>query len=119
MNTVKRWENPNYFPPSPAAWRYIDREYDKHCDQVEEALTKALASARDGEPVVVLWHRNGMRGVSDKDVGVNNAVSKAVAEPLMTLGRDVTFMWSDPDAEDAQRESTSSYYRRTDPTYAD
>ena len=119
MNTVKRWENPNYFPPSPAAWRYIDREYDKHCDQVEEALTKALASARDGEPVVVLWHRNGMRGVSDKDVGVNNAVSKAVAESLMTLGRDVTFMWSDPDAEDAQRESTSSYYRRTDPTYAE
>ena len=60
-----------------------------------------------------------MRGVSDKDVGVNNAVSKAVAESLMTLGRDVTFMWSDPDAEDAQRESTSSYYRRTDPTYAE
>ena len=119
MNTVKRWENPNYFPPSPAAWRYIDREYDKHCDQVEEALTKALASARDGEPVVVLWHRNGMRGVSDKDVGVNNAVSKTVAESLMTLGRDVTFRWSDPDAEDAQRESTSSYYRRTDPTYAE
>ena len=28
MNTVKRWENPNYFPPSPAAWRYIDRMYD-------------------------------------------------------------------------------------------
>ena len=119
MNTVKRWENPNYFPPSPAAWRYIDREYDKHCDQVEEALARALASARDGEPVVVLWHRNGMRGVSDKDVGVSNAVSKAVAESLMTLGRDVTFRWSDPDAEDAQRESTSSYYRRTDPTYAE
>lgn len=119
MNTVKRWENPNYFPPSPAAWRYIDREYDKHCDQVEEVLTKALTSARDGEPVVVLWHRNGMRGVSDKDVGVSNAVSKAVAESLMTLGRDVTFRWSDPDAEDAQRESTSSYYRRTDPTYAE
>ena len=58
-------------------------------------------------------------GVSDKDVGVSNAVSKAVAESLMTLGRDVTFMWSDPDAEDAQRESTSSYYRRTDPTYAE
>lgn len=119
MNTVKRWENPNYFPPSPAAWRFIDREYGKHCDQVEDALTKALASAKDGEPVVVLWHRNGMRGVSDMEVGVNNAVSKAVAESLMTLGRDVTFMWSDPDAEDAQRESTSSYYRRTDPTYAE
>ena len=119
VNTVKRWENPNYFPPSPAAWRYIDREYDKHCEQVDEALSEAIANARDGEPVTVLWHRNNMSGVSDIQVGVNNAISKAVAESLMTLGREVTFMWSDPDAEDAQRESTSSFYRRTDPTLAD
>ena len=115
VNTVKRWENPNYFPPSPAAWRYIDREYDKHCDQVEDELTKALASAKDGEPVVVRWSRNGMRGMSDAQVGIANAVAKAVTESLMTLGRDVTFVWSDPEAEDAQREATSAFYRRSDP----
>lgn len=115
VNTVKRWENPNYFPPSPAAWRYIDREYERHCDRVEESLTEALASAHDGEPVVVTWNRNGMRGVSNMQVGINNAVSRAVAESLLTLGRDVTFRWSDPDAEEAQREATSSFYRMSDP----
>ena len=114
LNTVKRWENPNYFPPSPAAWRYVDRQYDKHCDQVEEALRQALATAEDGEPIVVTWTRNNMRGVSDREVGWNNAVSKAVAESLLTLGREVTFMWSDPDAEEAQREATSSFYRKVD-----
>lgn len=114
VNTVKRWENPNYFPPSPAAWRFIDRQYDRHCDAVETALQDALASAGDG-PIVVEWHRNGMRGVSDSQVGVHNAVARAVAESLMTLGREVTYMWSDPDAEEAQREATSSFYRRTDP----
>lgn len=118
VNTVKRWENPNYFPPSPAAWRYIDREYDAHCDAVEEALTDAIASARDGEPVVVRWFRNGMSGVSDRQVGVHNAVARAVAESLMTLGRDVAFVWSDPEAEEAQREATSSFYRKVDPTLA-
>lgn len=116
VNTVKRWENPNYFPPSPAAWRYIDREYDKHCDRVEDVLTNAIKSRADGEPVVVLWHRNGMRGVSDAQVGMSNAVSKAVAESLLTLGYDVTFRWSDPDAEEAQREATSSFYRKCDPS---
>ena len=113
VNTVKRWENPNYFPPSPAAWRYIDRQYDKHCDQVEDALQQALATPV-GETVVVEWTRNGMRGVSDAQVGWENAVSKAVAESLITLGRDVTFRWSDPDAEVAQREATSSFYRKVD-----
>lgn len=119
LNTVKRWENPNYFPPSPAAWRFIDREFDKHCDAVEDALRNALASAKDGEPIVIPWHRNGLHGVSAMQVGVHNAVSRAVAESLMTLGRDVTFQWSDPEAENAQREATSSFYRRTDPTYAE
>jgi hypothetical protein len=114
-NTVKRWENPNYFPPSPAAWRFIDRQYDKHCDRVDEALQSALASAVGEGPIVVPWHRNGMSGVSDMQVGMSNAVSRAVAESLMTLGREVTFRWSDPDAEDTQREATSSFYRRTDP----
>jgi len=113
VNTVKRWENPNYFPPSPAAWRFIDREYEKHCDAVEDALQQVLASAGDG-PVTVPWHRNGMRGVSDAMVGWNNAVSKAVAESLLTLGREVTFRWSDPEAEEAQREATSSFYRKVD-----
>lgn len=116
LNTVKRWENPNYFPPSPAAWRFIDREYEKHCDRVEDALQEAVDGIEFGKPVVVLWHRNGMRGVSDQQVGMNNAISKAVAESLMTLGYDVTFRWSDPDAEVAQREATSSFYRKTDPS---
>jgi transcriptional regulator with XRE-family HTH domain len=118
VNTVKRWENPNYFPPSPAAWRYIDREYDKHCDEVEDAIKEALATPA-GEPVIVTWTRNGMRGVSDAQVGWNNAVSKAVAESLMTLGREVTFRWSDPAAEEAQRAATSDFYRRSDPEVFD
>lgn len=113
VNTVKRWENPNYFPPSPAAWRYVDRMYVKHCNQVEEVLQHAIATSGDG-PVTVLWHRNGMHGVSDAQVGWENAVSKAVAESLLTLGREVKFLWSDPDAEEAQREATSSFYRRVD-----
>lgn len=111
VNTVKRWENPNYFPPSPAAWRYIDREYEKHCDRVEVALKDALANS-DEDGVVVTWTRNGMDGMTDRQVGMVNAVSQAVAESLMTLGRDVTFRWADPDAEVAQREATSSFYRR-------
>lgn len=114
VNTVKRWENPNYFPPSPAAWRFIDREYDKHCDAVEEALQKAVDSRVKDEPVIVPWHRNGMRGVTDAQVGTSNAVSRAVAESLMTIGYDVAFRWSDPDAEEAQREATSAFYRRGD-----
>lgn len=118
VNTVKRWENPNYFPPSPAAWRYIDRQYDKHCDKVEDAIAEAMASPM-GAPVVVEWHRNNMRGVSDREVGIHNAVAKAVAESLMTLGREVTFRWADPDAEETQREATSAFYRRTDPTLRD
>lgn len=115
VNTVKRWENPNYFPPSPAAWRYIDREYDKHCDAVEEALQDAIDTREPDTPITVLWWRNNMRGVSDVEVGVHNAVSRAVAESLMTLGYGVTFRWSDPEAEEAQREATSSFYRRVDP----
>ena len=115
VNTVKRWENPNYFPPSPAAWEYIDREYERHCDRVEAALREAVAGHVDGQPTVVPWHRNGMRGVSDMQVGMSNAISKAVAESLMTLGHEVTFRWSDPDAEEAQREATSSFYRMVDP----
>ena len=116
VNTVKRWENPNYFPPSPAAWRYIDREYADHCDTVEDALQDALATREDGKPIVVAWHRNNMRGVSDEQVGMHNATSRAVAESLMTLGYEVTFRWSDPSAEVAQREATSAFYRRSDPT---
>lgn len=113
LNTVKRWENPNYFPPSPAAWRFIDREYDKYCDRVEVALQNAIDNKVDGEPIVVPWYRNGMRGVTNMQVGMNNAVSKAVAESLVTLGYDVTFRWADPDADEAQREATSSFYRRS------
>lgn len=119
VNTVKRWENPNYFPPSPAAWRFIDRQYDKHCDAVEDMLQESLAGADGDEPVVVLWHRNGMRGVSDAQVGMHNAVARAVAESLMTLGREVTFRWSDPAAEEAQRAATSDFYRRSDPEVFD
>ena len=114
VNTVKRWENPNYFPPSPAAWRYIDREYDRHCDLVEEALQDAVDHRVDGQPIVIPWHRNGMSGVNDMQVGMHNAISRAVAESLMTIGYDVTFRWSDPEAEDAQREATSSFYRKVD-----
>lgn len=113
VNTVKRWENPNYFPPSPAAWRFIDREYDKHCDRVADALQAAIDNREKDKPITVLWHRNGMRGISDMQVGMSNAVSKAVAESLMTLGYDVTFRWSDPDADEAQRQATSDFYRRS------
>lgn len=111
VNTVKRWENPNYFPPSPEAWLYIDREYDKHCDRVADALQHALATRVEGQPIDVPWHRNNMSGVSDQQVGMSNAVSRAVAESLMTLGYEVTFHWSDPDAEKAQRDVISSFYR--------
>lgn len=114
LNTVKRWENPNYFPPSPAAWRFIDRQYEMHCDRVESALQKAIDEHEKGDTVTVTWCRNNMRGVSDRQVGMLNAVSKAVAESLLTLGYDVTFRWSDPEAEEAQREATSSYYRKVD-----
>lgn len=113
VNTVKRWENPNYFPPSPDAWRYIDREYDRHCDRVADALQQAVESRESKRPVVVPWYRNNMSDMSDKQVGMANAVSKAVAESLLTLGYDVTFRWSDPDAEDAQRAATSDFYRRS------
>jgi len=113
-NTVKRWENPNYFPPSPAAWRYIDRQYDRHCDDVEDALQQAIESRVEGQPIVVPWWRNGMSGVSDREVGRHNAVSRAVAESLMTIGYDVTFLWSDPDAEEAQKQATSDFYRKVD-----
>ena len=119
VNTVKRWENPNYFPPSPYAWRYIDRQYEEHCDMVADALQAAIDSREKDRPIVVLWYRNGMNGISDREVGVHNAVSKAVAESLMTLGYDVTFRWSDPKAEESQREATSSYYRRVDPDMKD
>jgi transcriptional regulator with XRE-family HTH domain len=115
VNTVKRWENPNYFPPSPAAWRFIDRAYDRHCDNVADALQDAIDSREPDKPITVLWWRNGMSGVNDAQVGMHNAVSRAVAESLMTLGYEVTFRWSDPDAEEAQREATSSFYRRSDP----
>lgn len=111
VNTVKRWENPNYFPPSPTAWKFIDREYERHNDDVAEALQEALDSRVDGEPIVVLWYRNGMSGASNAQVGMRNAVSRAVAESLMTLGYEVTFRWSDPRAEEAQREATSTFYR--------
>ena len=117
LNTVKRWENPNYFPPSPAAWRFIDRQFDNYCDRVENALQDAIDHRTEGQPIVVHWHRHGMRGISEMQVGMNNAVSKAVAESLITLGYDVTFRWSDPEAEDAQREATSSFYRKTDPSF--
>lgn len=114
VNTVKRWENPNYFPPSPTAWEYIDREYERHCDAVEAALQEAIDSREPDTQIVVPWWRNGMSGVSDRQVGIHNAVSKAVAESLMTLGYEVTFRWADPDAEETQREATSSFYRRED-----
>lgn len=116
VNTVKRWENPNYFPPSPDAWRYIDRQYRKHRSRVADALREALDSRVEGQPIIIPWHRNGMRGISDKDVGMSNAVSRSVAQSLMTFGYEVTFRWADPDAEEAQREATSSFYRKTDPS---
>lgn len=114
LNTVKRWENPNYFPPSPAAWRFIDRQYEMHCDRVESVLQRAIDEHEKGDTITVTWCRNNMRGVSDRQVGMLNAVSKAVAESLLTLGYDVTFRWSDPEAEEAQREATSSFYRKVD-----
>lgn len=115
VNTVKRWENPNYFPPSPAAWRYIDRQYDMHCDRVETVLQKAVEGHEKGDTITVTWCRNGMSGVNDMQVGMLNAVSQAVAESLLTLGYDVTFRWSDPEAEETQRAATSDFYRRSDP----
>ena len=114
VNTVKRWENPNYFPPSPAAWRYIDREYDIHCKRVEDALQDAIDERESDASIVVPWARNGMYGLTDRQVGMFNAVSKAVAESLLTMGYDVDFRWDDPEAEDAQREATSSFYRKID-----
>lgn len=113
-NTVKRWENPNYFPPSPEAWRYIDREYEKHCDAVEAKLTEVMPTPM-GQPIVVTWTRNGMNGAHDREVNVRNAISQAVAESLLTLGREVTFRWENPEAEEAQRAATSDFYRRSDP----
>lgn len=113
-NTVKRWENPKYFPPSPEAWNYIDRMYAAHLLSVDSELDRLLANAKDGEPIVVTWCRNGM-GASDADVGRFNAVSQAVAESLIQLGHDVTFRWIDAKAEETQREVTSSFYRTIDP----
>lgn len=118
VNTVKRWESPKYFPPSPRAWEYIEEEYDRHCERVDAALKQALATRVDGQPIVLPWHRNGMRGVSDMQVGMSNAVSRAVAESLMTLGYEVTFRWSDPGADEMQREATSGFYRKVDPDAA-
>ena len=115
VNTVKRWENPNYFPPSPAAWRYIDRQYKKHRSLVADAIRNALDSRVEEQPIVIPWCRNGMHGISDMEVGITNAVWRAAAQSLMAFGYEVTFRWSDPDAEEAQREATSSFYRKTDP----
>lgn len=113
-NTVKRWENPKYFPPSPEAWDYIDRMYAAHLLSVDHELDRLLANAKEGEPIVVTWCRNGM-GASDADVGRFNAVSQAVAESLIQLGHKVTFRWIDAKAEETQREVTSSFYRTIDP----
>ena len=115
VNTVKRWESPKYFPPSPRAWAYVEKQYDEHCDRVDAAIKEALASRVEGKPIVLPWYRNGMSGVNDMQVGMNNAVSRAVAESLMTLGYEVTFRWSDPEADEMQREATSGFYRRIDP----
>jgi len=112
VNTVKRWENPNYFPPSPEAWRYIDKEYERHCDAVEDALQDIISNSSKGKAVAITWSRNGMYGKSNQQVGMANAVSQAVAESLMTLGYEVTFRWEDPEAEKTQREVTSSFYRK-------
>ena len=113
-NTVKRWENPKYFPPSPAAWQYIDQVYTAHLMSVDKTLDRMLESHKDGEPIVVTWCRNGM-GASDADVGRFNAISRAVAAALIQLGHDVTFRWIDPEAEETQRAATSSFYRVLDP----
>lgn len=115
VNTVKRWENPNYFPPSPEAWMYIDRAYDRHRERVETEMQYAVDEASSGGQIVVPWHRNNMSGVSDMQVGMANAVSRAVAESLATMGYEVTFRWSDPDADEAQRDATSAFYRKFDP----
>lgn len=66
----------------------------------------------DGKPIVVTWTRNGMAGTSDAEVAVANATSQAVAESISVMGYDVRFVWADPEAEEVQRESTSSFYRR-------
>lgn len=113
-NTVKRWENPKYFPPSPEAWDYIDQAYNAHLMSVDKMLDRLLANHEEGTPITVKWCRNGM-GATDSDVGRFNAISRAAAESLMQLGHEVTFRWIDAAAEQQQRESTSSFYRTINP----
>ena len=116
VNTVKRWENPNYFPPSPAAWRFIDRAYEKHRKHVAELVDKAIDSfdEKTEEPIAIGWTRNG-KNAKGAQVGEANATAQAVAESLISMGYPVRFVWSDPDDDLAQTESTSSFYRTIDP----
>ena len=55
VNTVKRWEDPNYFPPSPEAWRYIDRQHSNHRNRVSDAPRKDLDNRVEGQPIVISW----------------------------------------------------------------
>lgn len=110
VNTVKRWENPHYFPPSPAAWRFIDRAYEQHKKKVSEIIDKAIEEfdENDEKPIVIGWYRNGK--LTGRDVGESNAISQAVAESLISLGYPIRIVWADPEDDLEQIEAISSFY---------
>lgn len=116
MNTVKRWESPRYFPPSPAAWRFIDRAYEQHRKRVAELVDKAIEQFDEEteKPIIIGWSRNG-KNTTGAQVGEANATAQGVAESLMSMGYPVRIVWADPDDDLAQIESTSAYYRTVDP----
>ena len=115
VNTVKRWESPRYFPPSPAAWRFIDREYEKHKKLVSVLMDKCIEEFDEeaNEPIVIGWNRNGK--LQGREVGERNAVSQALAESLITMGYPIRIVWADPDDDAAQNEAISDFYRFADP----
>lgn len=102
--SVKRWENPEYpFEIPDDAWDVLDAAYGMQQQQVEYAVDSAIAAVEatrkqsDMDVLLRYWRTQSDYDAAHPDepgpYGQANAVARAAAERLRTLGFEVSFTY--------------------------
>lgn len=101
VETVKKWEKPNGFPPSAAAWDYLEAVLALHVEAVESAVNavheqgKALGH-RPEFIQLTLWRSQKEYNSMGRDAGnvhIVNARVMEVAAVLESQGYEVRFRY--------------------------
>ena len=108
IKTVKRWENPDYFPPTDIAWQFVDDFFIDARDEADRmvAEAKAIYEKEGGkEPVQLGYYRTQDQLPADlKDAAFSyesfNAKTRWAAARLDGMGIPYKFVYPDQAEEE-------------------